>query len=73
MQKSNPYTCLISMKLTGFTPEHPTLSAENLIEIGVVVSEIWPGKLKSGRIYLGGRVYLAKYSIEMAVLFGGQD
>ena len=40
----------------------PTLSAENLIRISSVLSEIWPDKVKSrGRIYSSRRVYLAKY------------
>ena len=39
-----------------------TISAENFIQIGSVVSEIRPGKLKSrGRVYLGRRIYSAKY------------
>ena len=39
-----------------------TISAENLIQIGSVVSEMWPGKFTSwGCIYLSRRVYLAKY------------
>ena len=39
------------------------LSAENLIEIGSVVTEIWQDKVKSrGRVYSSRRVYLAKYS-----------
>ncbi len=41
-----------------------SLSAENLIEIGSVVSEIWPGKLKSrDGVYSGRCIYLAKYRI----------
>ena len=41
-----------------------TLSAESLIEIGSVVSEIWPGQVKSGgggRVHLGWHIYSAKY------------
>ena len=36
-----------------------TLSADNLNQIGLVVSEIWPDKV----VYSGRRVYLAKYGI----------
>ena len=42
----------------------PTLSAENMIQIGLVVSEPEPVKLKSrGCVYLSRRVYSAKYGI----------
>ena len=44
------------------------ISAENLIEIGLVVSEIWPGKFKSWRlVYLGRHIYSAKYSVCVCV------
>ena len=36
-----------------------TFSAEKLVEIGVVVSEIWPAKFQSWR---GEGIYSAKYS-----------
>ena len=38
-----------------------TLGAENLIEIGLEVCEIWPAK--SGHVYLGRCVYSVKYGI----------
>ncbi len=48
-----------------------TLSTENLIEIGSVVSEMWPGKIKSrGCIYSGSRVYWAKYGIAIGQFIG---
>ena len=41
-----------------------TSSAENLIEIGAVVSGIWPGEVKNwGCIYSSRCVYLAKYGM----------
>ena len=41
-----------------------TLSAKNLNEIGLIVFEIWPGKVKSrGRDYSSRRIYSAKYGI----------
>ena len=38
---------MISMKLTERTRNTLTLMAKNLIEISLVVSEIWPGKVES--------------------------
>ncbi len=49
------------------------IRAENLIQIGSLVSEIWPGKVKSrggGRVYSSRRVYLAKYGNTVIVLMG---
>ena len=40
-----------------------TLSAENVNKIGLVISEIWPDKVKSRR-----RIYSAKYGTCTAVL-----
>ena len=46
------------------------LSAEILIQINSVVSEIRPEKVKSrGRIYLSRRIYSAKYGMYMHWLF----
>ena len=39
-----------------------------MIEIGSVVSEIWPDNVKVGDAFIGRRVYSAKYSIKIAVL-----
>ncbi len=55
-----------------------TLGAENMIQIGSVVSEIWQVKVKcQGHVYSGRRVYLAKYGIsiwigDMTVIVGRQ-
>ncbi len=46
-QKMSPNSCQISMILTVWTQEYLNKSAENLIKIGSVVSELWPGKVKS--------------------------
>ena len=55
--ENKPLSLSISMKLTTCT-----LSAENLIEIGSVVPEIWPSKFKSpGHVYSGRHVYSEKY------------
>ncbi len=63
-QKTKPFPCLILSKFTGECHEYLKLSPENFIEIGAVVSEIWPGKVKSqGCICSSSHVYSAKYSI----------
>ena len=46
-----------------------TISADNLIQIGSVVSVIWPGEVKGreGGARLSRRVYSAKYSSLTAI------
>ena len=56
----NLYPWLILMKLPAL--EYLTLRAENMNEIGLIVFEIWPGKVKSrGRVYSSRHVYWAEY------------
>ena len=64
-QNTNPYPCLISIKLAGSTPEYVevTSSGKILIEIGSLVPDIWPGKVQSRRRIIQAGTYIWRNTI----------
>ena len=51
------------MKLTGWTNDTSTLSAENLIQIGLLDSEIWQVKFKSRGAFIQAGTFIQRNTV----------
>ena len=52
------------MKFTVWSPEYLNISAENLIDVGSVVFEIWPGKVKSRGAFIQAGTLIQQNAVD---------